>query len=61
MAIKGGSLMTRKGQTLCKEEDPENYRPVSLTFGPGEIMRYVLLESISKDINDKVANQEQFI
>lgn len=61
MAIKGGSLMTGKGQTLCKEENPENYRSVSLTFGPAEIMRYFLLEFISEDINDKKANQEQLI
>lgn len=59
MAIKEGSLMTGKGQTSCKEEDPANYRPVRLTFGPEEIMRYFLLESIPKDINDKAANQEQ--
>lgn len=53
--------MTGKGQTLCKEENPENYRSVSLTFGPAEIMRYFLLEFISEDINDKKANQEQLI
>ena len=61
MAIKRGSLMTGKGQTLCKEEDPENYRPVSLTFSPGELMRYFLLEAISEDINGEKANQEQLI
>lgn len=58
-AIKEGSLMTGKGQTSHKEEDPENHRPVSLTFGLEEIMRYFLLESIPKDINDKATNQEQ--
>lgn len=36
----------------CKEEDPGNYRPVSVTLTPGKVMEQILLEVICKRIKD---------
>lgn len=52
-------MVTIKTQTLhpsltkAKNEDPRNYRPVSLTSVPGKIMGKVFLELISTCMRDK--------
>ncbi|KAK4829917.1 hypothetical protein QYF61_007640 [Mycteria americana] len=37
----------------CKEEDPGNYRPISVTLTPGKMMERILLEVICKHIKDR--------
>jgi len=43
------SLVIKEG----KKEDPRNDKPVSLTSFPGKLMEQIILEIISKHINDK--------
>lgn len=36
-----------------KEEDPDNYRPVSLTSTPGKVMEQFVLDAISRQLEEK--------
>jgi len=42
-----------------KKEDPGNYRPVSLTSMPGEMMEQLILEIISKQVEEKIIRSNQ--
>jgi len=41
-----------------KEEDPRNYRPVSLTSIPGKVMEQLILDVITKQVEEKRGYQE---
>lgn len=49
------TLMFKKG----KKEDSENCRSVSLTSVPGKVMKQLILEAISKHMEDKVVRSSQ--
>ena len=42
-----------------KKEDPGNYRPVSLTSIPGKVMEQLILDVISKHVEEKVIGSSQ--
>jgi len=42
-----------------KKEDPENYRPVSLTSIPGKVMEQLILDVISKKEEVKIIKSSQ--
>ena len=47
--IANVTLVFKKG----KEEDPGNYRPVSLTSVPGKVLEQLVLDAISKQLEEK--------
>ncbi|PKU46424.1 rna-directed dna polymerase from mobile element jockey- hypothetical protein [Limosa lapponica baueri] len=44
------TLVFKKG----KKEDPENYRPVSVTSIPGKVTEQIILDAISKHVEEKM-------
>jgi len=42
-----------------KKEDPENYRPVSLSSVPGKVMEQLMLEVTSKQAEEQVIRSSQ--
>ena len=47
--IANVTLVFKKG----KKEDPGNYRPVLLTSVPGKVMEQLVLDAISKQLEEK--------
>ena len=42
-----------------KKEDPGNYRPVSLTSNPGQLIEQLVLDALSKQLEEKVTRSRQ--
>ncbi|PKU40556.1 rna-directed dna polymerase from mobile element jockey- hypothetical protein [Limosa lapponica baueri] len=59
--VESGSCMEEAGQTASvtpvfkkgKKEDPGNYRPVTRTYIPGKVMEQLILDVISKYVEEK--------
>lgn len=43
---------------ICKEEDPGNYRLVSLTLIPGKVIEQLILETIPSPMNSKIGSSQ---
>ena len=46
--------MSLQSSKKGKKEDPENYRPVSLTSIPGKVMEQLILGVINEHVEEKV-------
>jgi len=53
--VTGVTPVFKKG----KKEDPGNYRPTSLTSIPGKAMEQLILDVISKQVEEKVIGSSQ--
>ncbi|KAJ7418960.1 hypothetical protein WISP_56928 [Willisornis vidua] len=41
------------------KEDPGNYRPMSFSFIPGKVMKQLILDAITKHVEEKVIRSSQ--
>lgn len=48
----GGSQTVVAGFKKCKKDDPENYRPVSLTQVPGKMLEIIIWGVTEKHLKD---------